>query len=189
MDVKSRKHRSENKTMTGSPDQGEPVFLAIGIIRKPHGIQGEVYFELYSDFPERLNAGKHIYLGEDHKKYTIKSVRFTNNLIYLSLASIDSREDTEKIRNQVIFVRSDEIPSLDSNYYYHHQIIGLNVIDIDNIILGKVVDILQTGSNDVYVVSSSKSEGRDLLIPATQSVIINIDLEKSIMIVKLPIWG
>ena len=189
MDVKSRKNRTENKTMTGSPNQGEPVFLAIGIIQKPHGIQGEVRIELYSDFPERITAGKLVYLGEDHKKIIIRSVRFMQNSSYISLVGINSREDSERIRNQVIYVRSDELPALGLNNYYHHQIIGLDVIDINKVGLGKIIDIIRTGSNDVYVVSSGRREDQDLLIPALQSVIINVDLEKSIMIVKLPVWG
>jgi len=111
------------------------------------------------------------------------------NSSYISLVGINSREDSERIRNQVIYVRSDELPALGLNNYYHHQIIGLDVIDINKVGLGKIIDIIRTGSNDVYVVSSGRREDQDLLIPALQSVIINVDLEKSIMIVKLPVWG
>lgn len=188
MDEKSRTNRSENTNTTGSPHKGEPVFLAIGVVRKPHGIRGEVSFELTSDFPERIKVGRKVYLGDNHIEYSIKSVRFLQDTIYISLSGIDNREDTEKIRNQVIYVYSSELPKLDSNFYYHHQIIGLNVVDTNNAVLGRVVDIIETGSNDVYVVSLD-DKGQDLLIPAVQSVIINIDLNKSVMIVKLPIWG
>jgi len=189
MESKKFNRKSSRKQKTGSQDQGEPVFLAIGTIGKPHGIHGEAYFEIVTDFPERIIPGKRVFLGENHSPVIIKSIRFFQKRCLLSLSGFESREDVESIRKQVIYVSSFELAKLGINQFYHHEIIGLNVYDAEKKNLGKVIEILQTGSNDVYVVSPLDGCGKEILIPATQSVIINIDLEKSIMNVKLPDWG
>ncbi len=59
----------------GSPTQGEPIFLAIGILRKPHGVQGEIFLEVHTDLPENIQKNKIVYVGEKYQRLFIKSTR------------------------------------------------------------------------------------------------------------------
>ena len=159
---------------TGSP-QGEPVFLAVGKLGRPHGVRGEVVLILMTDFPERLRPGARIFLGEDHLPIQIRSRRESQGNLLLKFEGYDTPEAAGELRNQFLFVHAEDRPVLPEGEYYHHQIIGLSVIDEQGKLLGKVTDILSTGSNDVYIVQPDS--GPEILLPATEEVILDIDLQ------------
>lgn len=77
----------------------------------------------------------------------------------------------------------NEKPALPEGVYLYSQIIGLEAKDPDGTVLGKVVDIIRTGSNDVYVVDDDK--GQELLVPAIKDVVRQIDLEKRLIVVAM----
>jgi 16S rRNA processing protein RimM len=181
--------RKFNPINTGSPNLGEPVFLAVGILRKPHGIKGEMSMELLTDFPERITKGKKIYLGEGHNQILIKSARNSNHGLLVHLENVESREAAEELRNNIVYVRCDEIPNLPIGSFYHNQVIGLVVLKVDNTRLGIIIDIISTGSNDVYVIEPNGENEKEILLPAISSVILETDLKKGIMIVNPPVWG
>jgi 16S rRNA processing protein RimM len=166
--------RRQNET-TGSP-QGEPVFLAVGWIGRPHGVRGEVTLYLTTDFPERLQPEVQIFLGETHIPMQIRARREHQGHLLLKFDGYDTPEAVGELRNQTVFVRADDRPPLPEGEYYHHQIIGLQAIDEQGQILGKVTEILSTGSNDVYVVQPDT--GAEILLPATEEVILDYDLEQ-----------
>jgi len=85
-----------------------------------------------------------------------------------------------------VFVRTDTLPNLPEGQYYHHQLIGLQIVTEQGSRLGKLVEILETGSNDVYVISGE--EGQEILLPALEGVILAVDLEKKEMRVQPPEW-
>jgi 16S rRNA processing protein RimM len=181
--------RKLNPIKTGSPIHGEPEFLAVGILRKPHGIKGEMLMELLTDFPERITKGKKIYVGEGHDQVMIKSARNSNSGLLVHLENVESREATVELRNNIVYVRCDEIPNLPIGSFYHNQIIGLVVHKADKTRLGIIIDIISTGSNDVYVIKPDDKNEKEILYPAISSVILETDLKKGIMIVNPPVWG
>lgn len=77
------------------------------------------------------------------------------------------------LRKAVIEVQKKYLPALPKNKFYHHQIIGLIVVNSEGKKIGQIAEIIETGSNDVYVV---KGPGKEYLIPAIKDVILNIDL-------------
>lgn len=160
---------------TGSP-QGEPVFLAVGKLGRPHGVRGEVVLILITDFPERLQPQVKVFLGEQHLPIQIRSRRELQGNLLLKFDGYDSPEAVSELTNQLLFVHAEDRPVLPEGEYYHHQIIGLQAIDEQGISLGKVTDILSTGSNDVYIVQPDS--GPEILLPATEEVILEIDLER-----------
>jgi 16S rRNA processing protein RimM len=181
--------RKFNPINTGLPNHGEPVFLAVGILRKPHGIKGEVLMQLLTDFPERITKGKKIYLGESYDQVLINSARNSNTGLLVHLENVESREAAEKLCNNIVYVRCDEIPNLPKGSFYHNQIIGLIVYKVDKTRLGVIVEIISTGSNDVYIIKPDDEIEKELLLPAISSVILETDLKKGIMIVDPPVWG
>lgn len=169
----------------GSPDSGEPVFLVVGKLRRPHGVHGELIMEVLTDFPERLRPGVQIYLGENHLADRLRTRRTNGSTLLVAFDSVRDPESAGALRNQFVFVRADDRPPLPEGEYYHHQLLGLQVISDDGRLLGKLVEILDTGANDVYIVRPE--HGADILLPALNSVMQEIDLAgKKITVHLLP---
>ena len=176
------------KADTGLPENGEPEFLSIGILRKPHGINGEMRIEVWTDFPERLKKGVAIHIGENKQEYTIFSFKGEKNMYLIQLEGILDSVSCQPIVNKIVYVSSKNRPDLKDNQYYHHQIIGLNVYALDGAYLGKIKEIIRTGSNDVYVVEHMENDKKELLIPVIPAVIIKVDLDEHRIIIDPPQW-
>jgi 16S rRNA processing protein RimM len=168
---------------TGSLPISEPVFVQVGILRRPHGLKGETLVTINTDFPERLKVKTKLYLGEDHLPVTIKSRRHHNDGMLLAFEEFGDKEALEQVRNLPLFVHVSEIPALPAGEYYQHQLLGLDVLEEDGNALGTLAEILSTGANDVYVVR--EADGKELLLPAIKDVVQKIDLEQRQITVRL----
>jgi len=104
---------------------------------------------------------------------TIHSVRIDRGALIISFEGINSREEAALLRRAVIEVQENNLPALPENKFYHRQIIGLIVVTPEGRKIGQITEIIETGSNDVYVV---KGQGKEYLIPAIKDVISCIDL-------------
>jgi 16S rRNA processing protein RimM len=167
----------------GSTAAGGPAFLAVGKVRRPHGVHGEVVVEIYTDFPEHLNPNQSIYLGEKHMKLDISGQRLHNEGLLLSFVGITTPEQAGRFRNQVLSIPTSEASELPKGEFYFHDLLNLEVVDKAGILLGTLTEILETGANDVYVVTDAS--GRELLLPAIPDVILDVDLGARIIKVHL----
>lgn len=160
-------------------------YLVVARIVSPQGNRGEVKAELVTDFPERFASTSAVYLGSDHRRYEVESYRLLDRAVVLKLRGVEGIDQAQQLRGALVEIPEGESVELPSGHYFWHQIIGLRVINVEGEELGTVDDILQTGSNDVYVVHSRREE---LLIPAIKDVVRTIDLEKGVMTVQLLPW-
>ena len=167
----------------GSPSNGEPVYLVVGTLRRSHGIRGDLLVEVITAFPERLKPGTYVYVGEKKLALKITRRRPHNQGLILGFEGISTAEATVKYRAQTIYVRAEDRPPLPEGEYYHHQIIGLNVVDEAGSELGVVTEIIETGANDVYVVKNAA--GREILLPALKEVLLEVNLDTRTMRVHL----
>ena len=140
--------------------------------------------EVVTDFPERLHTGMVVYVGEDHQPQHVASLRPHDLVLLISFSGYDTPEDIGRLRNQTVYVRTEDRPALAEGEYYHHQILGLKVIEENGNALGILTDILETGANDVYIVQPAGG-GREILLPAISDVVREIDLEQGTMTVHL----
>ena len=168
---------------SGSPSKGEPVYLAVGLLRRPHGVHGEILMEVYTDFPERLEDGTTVFLGAKHKPATIRHIRHHNEGLLFSFEGVDTPESAGLLRKQLVYVKTATRPALPAGQYYHHQMIGMTVVDDSGNELGQLTEIIETGANDVYVVLSGT--GKELLLPSIRQVVLDVDVESNRMIVHL----
>ncbi len=158
---------------TGSLADGEPVFLVIGVLGRPHGVRGEIQLNILTDFPERIVAGKTLFLGDEYRPLRISSVRGHGDKYLLAFKEYSDRDAVGLLRNQTVFVKAAEIPELPEGEYYHHELLGLAVWSDAGEKLGLVTDILETGANEVFVVL--REDGKELLLPSIDDVILEID--------------
>ena len=96
-------------------------------------------------------------------------------MVLIKIKGIETIEDAEKLRNFYLEVDRDDEPELEEGKYYIVDLIGLDVYTDENVFLGIVEDIFNTGSNDIYVVKNEN--GKEILLPGIDDVIKNIDLE------------
>ncbi|RME87351.1 MAG: 16S rRNA processing protein RimM [Anaerolineae bacterium] len=167
---------------SGSP-RGEPVYLVVGYLRRPHGVRGELLMEVHTDFPERLQPGVSVYVGEEHVPLRITGRRSHARGMLIAFDGIKTREQAAALRNQYVYVLAADRPPLPEGEYYHHQLLGLRVFDESGRLLGTLTEILETGANDVYIVRTS--QGKELLLPAIEEVILDVDLTRREMRVHL----
>jgi len=163
-----------NELPAGPPTAGEPAFLVVGKVRRPHGVRGEVVAEIYTDFPKDINPKKAIYLGEKHVKMVIASKRPHNEGLLLGFKDVTTPEQAGCYRNQILSIATSEASELPEGEFYFHELLDLEVVDVAGKILGTLTEILKTGANDVYVVTDSN--GRELLLPAIPEVVLEVDL-------------
>jgi 16S rRNA processing protein RimM len=168
----------------GSPLSGEPVYLVIGFLRRPHGLRGELLMDLHTDEPGRLRPGKILHVGEGREAVVIASRRMHGQAMLIAFEGVEDCDQAARFRNQWVYVSNQELPALPDGEYYHYQLIGLQVLeDESGNILGELKEVLETGANDVYVVA--RPDGRELLLPAIPPVVLNISLEQRQMRVHL----
>jgi 16S rRNA processing protein RimM len=179
-----RQNKTQEYSRLERPQEpGEPDFLAVGRLLRPHGLTGDMVMDIYTDFPERLQPGRKVYLGDDHQPVQIRSRRGSNSGLLIGFDHLNSPEEAGTLRNQIVYVKADEVPPLADGEYYHHQILGLKVLTDEGLELGVVSSILDTGSTDVYVVLTG--DGKEILLPNIDPVVKEIDLKKGEMHVHL----
>ena len=158
--------------------------IKIGQIIATHGTGAELKIYPLTDNPKRFDDLEYVYVETlfGVKKLHIKSVRYHKNFVLINFEEITDFEEAEKLKKLFLLIPKEFLVSLSENQYFIFQIIGLNVYE-DDTYFGKITDIIETGSNDVYIV---KDGDKAILIPALKSIVKKIDLEEKIMLVKIP---
>ena len=163
---------ADTKNVPGSPD-GEPVYLVVGFLRRAHGVKGEMIMDLHTDFPERLQGGRKLFVGDAHRSLTLTGARSHAKGMLVKFKGVETPEDTIPLRNQWIYVKASDVPALPEGQIYQHELFGFKVMDENENLLGELVEIIETGANDVYVVRDES--GKEILLPAIPSVIMEVD--------------
>jgi 16S rRNA processing protein RimM len=168
----------------------KPPYLILAEIHRPHGVRGEVRARILTDYPERLKTLKTVYLGADPKNpkattYTIESIRFLpEDIALFKFEGINDRNNVENLRDMYIMIDTDNAVPLEDDEFYTYQLIGVTLLNENGHVLGKVMDVMETGANDVLIVDSP--EYGELLIPETPNLWVDLDFENGFVTIKLP---
>jgi 16S rRNA processing protein RimM len=161
--------------------------IAIGIIRKAHGIRGEASVEAWSDSPERFTDLGEVTLVSPDEAQTrdaaIESVRIHAGRALVKFAGIGSPEDVQKLQNWTVEIPGSEARALDADEYFLHDLIGLTLIDAEGVERGKVVQVEETGGGLLLVVDGPK---RQFDVPFAAEICTRVDLEAKTITVSLP---
>ncbi len=162
------------------PEQNKIEWATIGKVVALFGLGGELKVRVLTDIPNRFAELDAVYVGDSHTRRVIESTRpYKGDTILVKFKGIDDATGAEKLRSADLFIPASELAKLPAGSYYQHDIIGLRVFTLDNTHLGTIVDIIETGSNDVYVIKMDN--GAQQLIPAIKDVIKQIDLLRHTM--------
>lgn len=158
--------------------------LQVGVISSTHGVRGEVKVFPTTDDPQRFKSLKNVILdtGKEQIPLEIQGVKFFKQFVILKFKGIDNINDIERYKRRSLFVTREDAVELEEDEYYIADLIGMDVIT-DEDEEGKLVDVIETGANEVYVVEFDKYG--EVLIPAIHDCILDVDIEAMSMKVHL----
>ena len=177
--------------MTGSCERSDyldETLVAAGRIRRPTGIKGTVLVEIYSNDKNRFHVGDVVSInGAEHR---ITETGVSGKAIKLTFENIDSIEKANLLRGMELSVTAESLPKNPPGVYYHYEILGIDVNTLDGKPLGSITEIIETGSNDVFVITPGHDEQQrrppDILIPVIDGVIIEVDKASGVMVIDPP---
>ena len=140
----------------------------VGRVLGSHGVYGEVRAEVLTELPHRFDPGEMLFLQEESFRIQSSS-RSSGHTVILKLEGIDGPAAAKTLTGQELLAQPEESPDLPEGEYFHYQLIGMQVITEAGEDLGNIMEIIITGSNDVYVVSGPSGE---VLLPAISQVIL-----------------
>ena len=155
--------------------------IAAGRVLGAHGVAGAIKVAISSDVPDRFDAGQVVYIqGSPYR--IASSARTRSDQIILTFHGLNNLAKVRRLAGSSVTVPVAAAPELPPGEYFHFQLLGLRVFTEDGEGLGRVTEVVETGSNDVYVVTG---EGGDILLPALAEIIREIDLGQGLMEVHL----
>ena len=153
--------------------------IEVGQIVNTHGIRGEVKLNAWTDNIEDLLDLDVFYL-KNGEKLNVKQSRIHKNCLIISFAEISDMNAAERMKGTVLFTEKTPLPE---GRYYIKDLLGMEVFE-NGKLLGKIVDVFATGANDVYDIKTP--EGRSILIPVIDGVILSVNVLEKRMEVALP---
>ncbi len=158
--------------------------LQVGVISSTHGVRGEVKVFPTTDDAQRFKSLKNVILdtGKEQMPLEIQGVKFFKQFVILKFKGIDNINDIERYKGKSLFVTREDAIELEDDEYYIADLIGMDVTT-DEGEAGKLVDVIETGANEVYVVEFEKYG--EVLIPAIHDCILDVDVEAMQMKVHL----
>lgn len=161
-------------------------FLEAGKIVGTHGLRGELRVDPWCDSAEFLKRFHTLYLDEGNLPVKVCTSRIHKNQLLITLDGVDTVEKADTYRGKILYLNREDAHIPDGRYFMD-DLIGLGVYDVDTFVYyGTLTEIMRTGANDVYQVTSLGK--KNYLIPAIAPVIQEIDLEKGKMLIR-PIKG
>jgi 16S rRNA processing protein RimM len=161
----------------------EPEFITIGHILAVWGNKGKIKVKVLTDFPQRFAPSATVFVNQ--QLTTIESVIWQRGKAIIKLSIVCDVEAAQKLIGQLIEIPLHQLQPLPEGQYYHFQLIGLEVWTTRGELLGSITDILNTASNDNYVVKTPEEE---VFIPAIEDVVKSIDLVEGRVVIE-PIEG
>jgi len=166
-------------------------YIAVGVIRRPHGLQGEVQIDVLTDHPEvRFAPGAAVWLGppelaDDDRPAPaqVASMRSHDQRLLVRFEGTADRDGAADLAGQTVYVPTADAMPLEADSYYPHELIGLAVVTTDGRPVGRVVDLMNAGAGDILVVRGE----RQVLVPMIGDVIADVDVAGGrVVIVALP---
>lgn len=160
--------------------------VLIGKIQGPHGIKGQLRVVPFAGDASSISQLKSVLVKAPSgamEPFPVASAKAHGKRVILTLKPFDNINQVLHLVGREIWADRAALPELPSDEFYWSDLLGLEVETEEGEALGELVDIIETGSNDVYVV---KKDGRELLIPALEDVVLAVDLNQNRMTVSLP---
>lgn len=186
-------------------------FVVVGEVIRARGVRGELLVRPTTASIERFLSLRSVWIGKtgreadpqaerqipreeareaegqsSRRNFLVEWSKIQGELALVKLGGIDSREEAVELGGLALEIPRSEVPPHPEGEHYMFELVGMKVTRTDGIELGAVADVMETGSNIVYVVKST--DGKETLIPATRDVVEKLDYENSEIFVR-PVPG
>jgi len=169
-------------------------YIQVGIIINTHGLKGEVKVSPLTDNQNRFTKLKKVFVESTNsveadiinnsRELNIENVKFFKDKTILKFREINDVDQAFMLKNYFLVIDMEDAVKLPPDTFFIFELIGCNVYDENQKSLGKIVDIIHTGSNDVYVVRDVNN--KELLIPARKKIVKSVEINEKKIIVQLP---
>lgn len=163
-----------------------PEYIVVGRFGRPRGVSGEIYVNLLTDNPDRLQDGNTFWMESEGgwKKIKIISVKPLSGRPAVKVEGIENPEDAAKLTNSFLYIKEAELPRLPEGKFYHFDLVGCRVVDEKNKAYGSVTGVEEYPANDVLVIESEN--GGRYLFPIVREYIKEIDTDGKKIVVDPP---
>lgn len=157
----------------------------LGIVSRSHGLKGEVYVALDTDFPEEYAEMESVFLLQNGKlvPFFIERLQINNTEALIKFEDIDDKDAALTIKGLSLHLPLSQLPELDEDQFYFHEIIDFQVIDKNLGTLGKVAQVYEAGHQDLIGMSYRDKE---VLIPINDDIVNTVNRENKSLMVTLP---
>ncbi len=153
--------------------------VEIARINGPHGLRGRIRITPFGGSSDTFTHYTPVMIGSDPTPVALVSAQKSKGSYIIALEGYTHISQVEHMKGQILSVRSDQLAPLHEGEYYWRDLIGLVVADREGAVLGRVVSVFATGSNDVLVVD----EVREHLIPFIKDVVVEVSLERQCIVI------
>lgn len=162
--------------------------IAIGVIRKAHGVRGEASVEPWTDSPDRFDHMDKVTLVSPDEKTTrvfaIESARVHGERVLLKFAGITTPEQVQELRGWTIEIPQSQARKLESDEYFLHDLAGLHLVDAEGRDRGEIVEAYEGGGG--VLLNVKRSDGKTYEVPFAEEICTKINLKEKKIIVELP---
>jgi 16S rRNA processing protein RimM len=162
--------------------------IAVGVIRKSHGVRGEASVEAWTDSPDRFEELDEVTLVSPDDSQTrvarIESSRVHAGRALVKFAGIDSPEDIQLLHNWTIEIPEEDARALEEGEYYLHDLAGLTLFDGEGRERGVITDVIEGGGGVLFNVK--RPDGKMFQLPFAAELCTEIDVAGKRMVVNLP---
>jgi 16S rRNA processing protein RimM len=162
------------------------AMAAVGTIARAHGIRGQVIVNLHTDFPEeRFKPGATLFTrrGDDVSAISLTTVRFQNGRPVIGIAGVETMNDAERLAGLELRVPMEELAPLPEGTFYHHDLIGCQVVTGGGATVGTVEGVEGTSTGSRLVVAGAAGE---ILIPLADEICRTIDVAGKRIVIEPP---
>ena len=162
----------------------DPDMLRVGIISNTHGVRGEIKLWPTTDNLNRFHKGLKLYIdARETLPVTVAGVKYFKNMVILKFEGIDNINDIERYKGLDVYVSREDALPLAEGEYYICDLVGCTVVEENGARVGVLSDVMTTGANDVYIVTTDA--GKEILLPVIPDCIRNVDIENKTVTVYL----
>lgn len=156
-------------------------YLRVGVIANTHGVRGEVKVYPTTDDVKRFKKLKEVILDtpKGHIDLHVKSVKFFKNMVIVGFDEYDNMDQVIPLKGMDLLVTRENAVPLEEGEYFICDIIGAKVVTDEDKDLGVLIDVIQTGANDVYVVKMENN--KEVLLPVIDECILERNIEEKLV--------
>lgn len=157
----------------------------LGVVTKPHGLHGELSAKLDVDYPEAYEELESVFVEQNQKlvPFFIETLQLQGDRALLKLEEVDSIEAAEALKGARLFLPLKFLPKLEGNQFYFHELMGCELVDATEGVIGPIEQIYSAGPQEL---ASVKYQGQEVLVPLQNELIIRFDREQRQLHMTLP---